>query len=114
MDSKLLQVLETFESTVAQMVVLSVFVPLLIGTGGNTGNQAATTVTRAIALGDIKMGADILQRFYNVTTSPNQSPKNNPYPLSGINPVLSQGLAGFGCPERIFFPIIGHTKMAYW
>lgn len=47
------QVLETFEDTIASMVVLSVFVPLLIGTGGNTGNQAATTVTRALALGDV-------------------------------------------------------------
>ena len=26
---------------------------LLIGTGGNTGNQAATTVTRALAVGDV-------------------------------------------------------------
>lgn len=49
-------VLEVFETTLAKMVVLSVFVPLLIGTGGNTGNQAATTVTRAIALGDIQSG----------------------------------------------------------
>lgn len=48
------QVLEVFEDTIAQMVVLSVFVPLLIGTGGNTGNQAATTVTRALALGDVR------------------------------------------------------------
>ncbi len=47
------QVLEVFESTISQMVVLSVFIPLLIGTGGNTGNQAATTVTRALALGDV-------------------------------------------------------------
>lgn len=48
------QVLETFEETISKMVVLSVFVPLLIGTGGNTGNQAATTVTRALALDDIR------------------------------------------------------------
>ncbi len=47
------QVLEVFEATLSQMVVLSVFIPLLIGTGGNTGNQAATTVTRALALGDV-------------------------------------------------------------
>lgn len=47
------QVLEIFESTIEQMVVLSLFVPLLIGTGGNTGNQAATTVTGALALGDV-------------------------------------------------------------
>ncbi|PFG40027.1 magnesium transporter [Georgenia soli] len=48
------RVLEAFEATIAQMVVLSVFIPLLIGTGGNTGNQAATTITRALALGDVR------------------------------------------------------------
>ena len=48
------QVLEVFESTLEQVVALSLFVPLIIGTGGNTGNQAATTVTRAIALGDVR------------------------------------------------------------
>ena len=47
------QVLDTFEATLAQMTVLALFVPLLIGTGGNTGNQAATTVTRSLALGEI-------------------------------------------------------------
>lgn len=48
------QVLEVFEETISQLVVLSVFIPLLIGTGGNTGNQAATTVTRALALGEVR------------------------------------------------------------
>lgn len=48
------QVLEIFETTLSQMIVLSVFVPLLIGTGGNTDNQAATTVTRALALGEVQ------------------------------------------------------------
>lgn len=47
------QVLEVFENTLSEVVTLALFVPLLIGTGGNTGNQAATTVTRALALGDI-------------------------------------------------------------
>lgn len=47
------QVLEAFEDTLAAAVVLSLFIPLLTGTGGNTGNQAATTVTRALALGDV-------------------------------------------------------------
>ncbi|PKI91534.1 magnesium transporter [Actinomycetales bacterium SN12] len=47
------QVLDTFEATLSQMTVLALFVPLLIGTGGNTGNQAATTVTRSLALGEI-------------------------------------------------------------
>ena len=54
------QVLDTFEDTLAAAVVLSLFIPLLTGTGGNTGNQAATTVTRAIALGDVR-GRDVAQ-----------------------------------------------------
>ncbi len=54
------QVLDTFEDTLAAAVVLSLFIPLLTGTGGNTGNQAATTVTRAIALGDVRK-RDVLQ-----------------------------------------------------
>lgn len=48
------QVLSVFESTLEQVTVLALFVPLLIGTGGNTGNQAATTVTRALALNDVQ------------------------------------------------------------
>ena len=48
------QVLSTAEATLAQVTALTLFVPLLIGTGGNTGNQAATTVTRALALGDVE------------------------------------------------------------
>ena len=49
------QVLSAFEATLEQLTVLALFVPLLIGTGGNTGNQAATTVTRALALGDVEV-----------------------------------------------------------
>jgi magnesium transporter len=46
-------VLGAFEGTLEQAVTLALFIPLLIGTGGNCGAQAATTVTRAIAVGDI-------------------------------------------------------------
>lgn len=48
------QVLSVFEATLEQLAVLALFVPLLIGIGGNTGNQAATTITRALALGDLR------------------------------------------------------------
>ncbi|WP_425863315.1 magnesium transporter [Arthrobacter sp. TWP1-1] len=48
------QVIGAFQATLEQQVVLSLFIPLLIGTGGNTGNQAATTITRALALGDVR------------------------------------------------------------
>ena len=47
-------VLGAFEATLEQVVTLALFIPLLIGTGGNCGAQAATTVTRAIAVGDVR------------------------------------------------------------
>ena len=47
-------VLELFEATLQQRVALALFIPLLTGIGGNTGSQAATTVTRALALGEAR------------------------------------------------------------
>ncbi len=44
-------VMEFFEGLIAAVVVLALFVPLCISTGGNSGTQAATLVTRAMALG---------------------------------------------------------------
>lgn len=49
-------VLQVFEVTLAREVALALFIPLVIGTGGNTGAQAATTVTRAIAVGEVRRG----------------------------------------------------------
>ena len=49
------QVLEVFEDRLDQVVVLALFIPLLTGTGGNTGNQAATTVTRALAVDEVRV-----------------------------------------------------------
>ena len=46
-------VMTYFEDAIATVVVLSLFVPLCISTGGNSGSQAATLVTRALALGQI-------------------------------------------------------------
>ncbi len=45
--------LASFEDAIKQIVALSLFVPLCISTGGNSGSQAATLITRAIALGQI-------------------------------------------------------------
>lgn len=44
-------VMEYFEDAIAAVVVLALFVPLCISTGGNSGSQAATLVTRSLALG---------------------------------------------------------------
>jgi len=42
-----------FEDEFSKIVALSLFVPLCISTGGNSGSQAATLITRAMALGQI-------------------------------------------------------------
>jgi magnesium transporter len=42
-----------FENAIAAVLVLSLFVPLCISTGGNSGSQAATLITRAMALGHV-------------------------------------------------------------
>lgn len=53
-------VLHVFESTLEEVVTLALFIPLLIGTGGNTGAQAATTVIRAMAVGEVRFGDAVL------------------------------------------------------
>ena len=44
-----------YENAIAAVLVLSLFVPLCISTGGNSGSQAATLITRAMALGQVKL-----------------------------------------------------------
>jgi len=46
--------LAAFEDAIAEVVVLSLFVPLCISTGGNSGSQAAAVITRAMALGQTR------------------------------------------------------------
>ena len=47
-------VLGAFELELAKAVTLALFIPLVIGTGGNAGSQSATTVTRALAVGELR------------------------------------------------------------
>ncbi len=44
-----------FEAEIAHAVVLALFVPLIISSGGNSGSQATTLVIRAMALGEIRL-----------------------------------------------------------
>jgi magnesium transporter len=44
-----------FEAEIAKAVVLALFVPLIISSGGNSGSQAATLIIRALALGEVKL-----------------------------------------------------------
>jgi magnesium transporter len=48
-------VLRLFESELSRVVALSFFIPLLIGTGGNTGAQTVSTLIRGLALGEIRL-----------------------------------------------------------
>jgi magnesium transporter len=44
-----------FEKEIARAVVLALFVPLIISSGGNSGSQASTLVIRALAVGELKL-----------------------------------------------------------
>ena len=49
-----------FEDALAAQVVLAAFIPMLMGTGGNSGSQASTAVIRSLSLGDVEP-ADVLK-----------------------------------------------------
>lgn len=42
-----------FEDQIAKAVILALFIPLIISSGGNSGSQTATLIIRALALGEI-------------------------------------------------------------
>jgi magnesium transporter len=44
-----------FEKEIARAVILALFVPLIISSGGNSGSQAATLVIRAMALSEVRL-----------------------------------------------------------
>ncbi|MBK7965428.1 MAG: magnesium transporter [Bacteroidetes bacterium] len=44
-----------FEHEIAKAVVLALFIPLIVSSGGNSGSQASTLIIRALALGEIKI-----------------------------------------------------------
>jgi magnesium transporter len=45
-----------FEREIEKAVILALFVPLIISSGGNSGSQASTLVIRALALGEVRLG----------------------------------------------------------
>ncbi|MFJ5716376.1 magnesium transporter [Neobacillus sp. NPDC093127] len=55
-------VLRHYEDTLSEQIALAFFVPLLIGTGGNTGSQTVTTLVRAMAVGEVEF-KDIFKVF---------------------------------------------------
>ncbi|MFD6433948.1 magnesium transporter [Streptomyces venezuelae] len=47
-------VTQVFEATLEQVAALALFIPMLIGAGGNAGAQAATACVRALAVGEVR------------------------------------------------------------
>ena len=48
-----------FENALSRFVVLTAYIPMLMGTGGNSGSQSSVTVIRALSLGELEF-SDIL------------------------------------------------------
>ena len=53
-------ILTSFEDALAVQVALTIFIPMLMDTGGNSGSQASVTVIRSLSLGDIEF-SDLLE-----------------------------------------------------
>ena len=53
-------IISSYEEALSHLVILTSFIPMLMGTAGNAGGQSSVTIIRALSLGDIVPG-DILR-----------------------------------------------------
>ena len=49
------RIISTSEATLASVPALIIYMPMLMGTGGNSGSQSATLVIRGLSVGDIEL-----------------------------------------------------------
>ena len=49
-------IMTAFEDALAAQIALSAFIPMLMGTGGNSGSQSSVTVIRGLSLGELNFG----------------------------------------------------------
>ena len=56
-------ILSEFESALAVVPVLMLFIPMIMGTGGNSGGQSSVTVTRSISLAEVEF-SDLFKVFF--------------------------------------------------
>ncbi|WP_276954894.1 magnesium transporter [Allomeiothermus silvanus] len=47
-------ILESFQNTLQAVTALTFYITILLGAGGNTGNQSSTLIVRALATGDVR------------------------------------------------------------
>ncbi|QOJ00541.1 MAG: magnesium transporter [Phycisphaeraceae bacterium] len=90
-------VLGSFQDRLDRAIELTLFLPLVISCGGNSGSQAATLITRALALGEVRLAdwARIVRREL----------------LTGVFLGLTLATLGFLCVG--FFTSIGHAKTQF-
>ncbi|NLG51464.1 MAG: magnesium transporter [Chloroflexi bacterium] len=62
-------VMSMFEAQLTQVIALAMFVPLLIGTGGNAGAQTTATIIRALSVGDIELRDAIRVIWHELRTA---------------------------------------------
>ena len=62
-------ILTHFESALMSCAVLTAFVPMLSGTGGNSGTQASTAIIRALSLGEVRFSdcLEVLWKEFRVS-----------------------------------------------
>ncbi len=48
-------IISSFENTLSACVALTAYIPMLMGTGGNSGGQSSVTIIRALSLNDVEM-----------------------------------------------------------
>ena len=59
-------VIRHFQDQLEAVVMLAVFVPLLIGTGGNAGSQTTSTLIRALAVGDVRLNEALRALWHEI------------------------------------------------
>jgi len=59
-------IISSFESALAAHIILTSFIPMIMGTGGNSGSQSSVTIIRGLSLDEIEF-ADILRVIWKET-----------------------------------------------
>ena len=87
-----------FEDAIASAVVLTLFIPLIIASGGNSGSQAATIITRALALQEVSLRNwwKVMRREF----------------ISGLS--LGVVLGGLGALRVVFGGLVTHEYGDHW
>ena len=56
-------IISSFEDALSRLVILTAYIPMLMGTGGNSGSQASVTVIRGLSLGEVEV-KDVFKVFW--------------------------------------------------